>query len=143
MQNGYDPDFIGDGITIPMPTFSRSLAQSVLRKAGSLRDDIYSDHLHFSLVMNEHTRQLIYSAYNIDQNQYRSKVKGKGKRGWRNAPDIGAENQLDNDYYKDRKNASGDTIPNPYDRGHMVMRSNNMWGATRSEERRVGKEGRL
>ncbi len=67
MQKGYDTDFIGDGINIPLPSVSQSLSHSVLRKAGSLRDDIYSDHLHFSLVMNKHTRQLIYSAYNIDQ----------------------------------------------------------------------------
>lgn len=43
MPLGYEPDFIGDGITIPLPKFSRSLAQSVLRRPDSLRDGIYSD----------------------------------------------------------------------------------------------------
>lgn len=139
MRIGYDPSFIGDGIEIPLPTFSRSLAQSVLRKPGVLRDGLYSDHVHFTLVMNEHTRQLIYSAYNIDQSQFRPNVPGNGKRSWRNDPDIGAAFQLDNEYYKDRESAAGETIPNPYDRGHMVMRFNNMWGTTNKKADKAGK----
>lgn len=139
MQIGYDPKFIGDGIDIPLPTFNRSLAQSVLRKPGILRNGLYSDHIHFTLVMNEHTRQLIYSAYNIDQSRFRPDVPGKGKRSWRNDKDIGPENQLDNKYYADRKDASGKSIPNPYDRGHMVNRFNNMWGNTNDESDKAGK----
>jgi len=139
MPSGYDPDFIGDGIRIPLPSFNRKLIKNVLRKTGSLRDDIYSDHIHFSLVMNKHTRQLIYSAYNIDQGKFRPKVPGKGKRSWRNDRNVGAENQLDNDYYKDRKNSMGIKINNPYDRSHMVMRFNNMWGTTNSESDKAGK----
>lgn len=139
MQNGYDPDFIGDGINIPLPSFNSVLKKNVLRKSGTLRDDIYSDHIHFSLVMNVYTRQLIYSAYNIDQAQFRPKVKGGGKRTWQTDKNIGSENQLDNNYYKDRKNSLGEEIPNPYDRGHMVMRSNNMWGSTNTESDKAGK----
>jgi endonuclease G len=139
MQIGYDPDFIGDGIHVPLPTFSRSLAQSVLHKPVKLRNGKYSDHIHFTLVMNEHTKQLIYSAYNIDQSRFRPKVTGDGKRSWRNDKDIGKENQLDNKYYKDRTDVSGQVILNPYDRGHMVMRFNNMWGATNDESDQAGK----
>ncbi len=138
MQMGYDPEFIGDGITIPLPTFSRRLGQSVLRKP-ILRDDQYSDHLHYTLVMNEHTRQLIYSAYNIDQTKLIGKPSGKGKRSWTKDKDIGAEFQLGNEYYKDRKSATGQKVLNPYDRGHMVMRFNNMWGANESESDKAGK----
>ena len=139
VQIGYDPNFIGDGIKIPLPTFSRSLAQSVLRKPGVLRNSVYSDHLHFTLVMNKHTRQLIYSAYNIDQKHFRPNVPGKGKRSWRFDPNIDKAFQLGNDYYKDRKGPSGQKVPNPYDKGHMVMRFNNMWGATNRESDSAGK----
>jgi endonuclease G, mitochondrial len=139
IQIGYSPDFIGDNIRIPLPKFSRSLAQSVLRKPTILRKGLYSDHIHFTLVMNKHTRQLIYSAYNIDQSKFRAKVAGKGKRSWKKDKDIGNENQLGNDYYKDRKSASGEKIPNPYDKGHMVMRFNNMWGDTNKESDKAGK----
>lgn len=139
MQERYDPGFIGEGTNIPLPTFNRSLAQSVLRKPGILRNGLYSDHIHFTLVMNEHTRQLIFSAYNIDQSKFRPKVQGEGKRSWRNDKDIGPENQLDNKYYKDRKDADGLEVLNPYDRGHMVMRFNNMWGDTNDESNEAGR----
>lgn len=139
MQFGYDPDFIGDGIRIPLPTFNRSLGQSVLRKP-ELREDTYSDHMHFTLVMNEHTKQLIYSAYNIDQMKFRPNPPDKGKRSWRKDSEIGAEHQLGNEYYKDRESTTGEEIPNPYDRDHMVMRFNNMWGDTNAESDRAGKE---
>lgn len=139
MQIGYDPDFIGDGIHIPLPDLNKSIKKSVLRKPGILRNGMFSDHIHFTLVMNKHTRQLIYSAYNIDQSKFRPDVPGDGKRSWRNDKDIGNENQLDNKYYSDREDTSGQIIPNPYDRGHMVMRFNNMWGDTNDESDKSGK----
>ena len=138
-QIGYDPNFIGDGIKVPLPKFNRSLAQSVLRKPGVLRDGIYSDHIHFTIVMNEHTRQLIYSAYNIDQSKFRPEVIGDGKKNWKNDSKVGSKNQLNNDYYKDTKDSNGNTIENPYDKGHMVMRFNNMWGDTDNESNKAGR----
>jgi endonuclease G len=136
---GYDENFLGGNIKIPLPEIRGPLKKSVLRKPGVLRAGKYSDHIHYTLVMNKHTRQLIYSAYNIDQNQFRPDVPGDGKRGWRIDDDIGADNQLDNRYYRDREDSTGNKIPNPYDRGHMVMRYNNMWGATNSESDKAGK----
>ena len=62
--------------------------------------------------MNEHTRQLIYFAYNIDQSSFRPNPPGKGKRSWRDDPNIDGKHQLDNEYYKDRKTRSGATIHN-------------------------------
>lgn len=138
MQIGYDPDFIGDGIRIPLPTFGRSLAQSVL-KADTLRDERFSDHIHFTLAMNEHTRQLIYSAYNIDQTKLIAKGGGLGEKGWANDKAVGKDFQLDNEYYKDRKDEDGEKILNPYDKGHMVMRFNNMWGDTRDQQDKAGR----
>lgn len=137
MQIGYDPEFIGDGIRIDLPTFDRRLAQSVLRKPGVLRDEIYSDHIHFTIVMNEHTDQLIYSAYNINQSKFRDGA--GGKKSWTKDSNIGKENQLGNEFYKDRKGPSGEDIPNPYDKGHMVMRFNNMWGDTKTEADKGGR----
>jgi endonuclease G len=140
MQKGYNSNFIGDGIKIKLPTFNASLGHSVLRKPGVLRDDIYADHIHFTLVMNEHTRQLIYSAYNIDQSLLKPKVLGEGKKSWRKDRKFGKDVQLGNEYYADRKTATGDKIPNPYDKGHMVMRSNNMWGKTDAASNAAGRD---
>lgn len=139
MAEGYDPKFIGDGIEVPLPKFDTKLARSVLRKPGVLRRGIYSDHLHFTIVMNEHTKQLIYSAFNMDQDQLRPLGSKKGKKSWSKDKDIGEENQLGNEFYKDRETRSGRKIPNPYDRGHMVMRHNAMWGSTNAEADKAGK----
>lgn len=141
-QLGYDPDFIGNGIRIPLPTFSPTLGRHVLRKPGILRKDIYSDHIHFTLVMHETRKQLVYSAWNFDQQlfeKHKAKHGGRGSKSWTKDKDIGRENQLGNEFYKDRKAADGSKIPNPFDRGHMVMRSNNMWGETLTEVDKAGK----
>ena len=139
MSEGYDPNFIGDGIEIPLPKFDSKLARSVLRKPGVLRHGIYSDHLNFTIVMNEHTKQLIYSAFNMDQSLLKPLGSKKGKKSWSKDKDIGEENQLGNEFYRDRKTRSGRKIPNPYDRGHMVMRHNAMWGRTKADADKGGK----
>jgi len=141
MTIGYDPGFIGDGIHIALPDplkFSTLLKQSVLKKPNKLREGVYSDHIHYTLVMNRSTRQLIYSACNIDQSKFIRKVPGEGKKSWRKDGDIDKENQLGNEYYKDRK-VGGVKVPNPYDKGHMVMRFNNMWGSSESAVDKAGK----
>ena len=139
MADGYDRDFIGNGIRVDLPTFDTVLGRSVLRRPGKLRKDIYSDHINFTIVMNEHTKQLIYSAFNMDQTQLRPLGPEKGHRGWRKDRDIGFENQLGNEFYKDRKGPSGQKISNPYDRGHMVMRHNAMWGSSDTAADKAGK----
>ena len=139
MAEGFDPKFIGDGIEVPMPKFDSKLARSVLRKPGVLRRGIYSDHLHFTIVMNEHTKQLIYSAFNMDQSLLKPLGSTKGKKSWSKDSEVGKENQLGNEFYRDRETRTGRKIPNPYDRGHMVMRHNAMWGKTKAEAHNAGK----
>jgi len=81
---------------------------------------------------------LLYSACNIDQRKFIDKVPGEGKKSWRKDGDIGKEYQLGNEYYKDRK-VGNTKIPNPFDKGHMVMRFNNMWGTSKSAVDKAGK----
>ena len=59
IQRGYATDFIGNGITVPVPGFSPRIAGLVL-KNPELRDEIYADYVHYSLVMNKQTKQLIF-----------------------------------------------------------------------------------
>ncbi len=139
MKIGYDPDFIGDDIHIPLPGFDEELEASVLKRPGSLRQGIFSDHIHFTLVMNKHTKQLIYSAFNLDQTKLKELGSEKGKKPWSKDPAIGKENQLGNEFYKDRTTRTGRSVENPYDRGHMVMRYNAMWGCTDAEADKAAK----
>ena len=138
MTIGYDPKFIGHDIEIQLPDpeqFRNPLRQSVLKKQ-ELEEGVFSEHVHFTIVMNKKTRQLIYAAYNIDQDLIK-RLPGEGEKSWTKVEAIGYKNQLGNKYYKDRE-VGRQEFPNPYDRGHMVTRSTNMWGSTDDEADKAG-----
>jgi len=78
---------------------------------------IYLDYIHYSIVMNNNTRQLIFSAFNIDQSLFKQTT---SKGNWKIDSRAGGENQLNNDHYRE----------NDWDKGHMVMRHNTAWGNT-------------
>ncbi len=118
----YNPDFIGDGITVPLPVFSPKIAGAVVRNSALLRDDVYADYIHYSIVMNQQTKQLIYAASNINQNKF-IQVDSKLSKDWGIDNRVGIENQLDNDDY----------FKNVWDKGHMVQRSNSNWGDSFAE----------
>ena len=114
MKTGYNKRFIGDGFECPMPRLTAAIEAAALKK-DTLRDYIYLDYKHYSVVMNRTTRQPIFTALNIDQELFK---KTKSKGNWRSDSRAGRENQLNNDYYK----------KNNWDKGHMVMRWNTAWG---------------
>ncbi len=114
---GYNPTFIGQGkFECPFPKFSPKLQGAVL-KGNELRNEIYLDYEHYTVVMNKTTRQLIYAASNIDQKEAITVIR-KQSKGWDTDSRIADTYQLDNRYYKN----------NDWDRGHMVQRENNCWG---------------
>lgn len=120
-RTGYQPDFLGDGISVPHPDISPRL-QGVVYEHESLREKRFLDYIHYTVVMNKKTRQLLYVASNIDQNGYPKRKEDEHKRGhdkWFTDSRIPEDIQLDNDYYQG--------VENPYDRGHMVRRANNCW----------------
>ena len=118
---GYKEDFIGNGINVPLPKLSPKLEGAVLMYE-ELRDTIYLDYRHFTIVMNGTTKQLIYSASNIDQNEHKQIDRALSK-DWDIDSRIDIDDQLDNRYYK----------KNDWDRGHMVQRNNNCWGSSIGE----------
>ncbi|KPQ34969.1 MAG: endonuclease G, mitochondrial [Phormidesmis priestleyi Ana] len=122
-MNGYDPDFLGKDIPLPMPSFSPALIGNVLNRL-ELRDGIYADYVNYTLVMNQVRRSPIFAALNIDQTMLKSSAR---KRGWDLDTRIGAEFQLNNDYY----------AANPWDRGHLARRSTISWGATAREAKKA------
>ena len=94
------------------------LSGTKTRKRDALRKNYIADYLHYSVVMSKKNRQAYLSICNLDQTQCR-KVEG---RDWFVDPDIGAENQLDNRYYKGKKNL--------WDRGHLTRRTAVSWGTS-------------
>lgn len=117
---GYQPDFI-PGIEVPMPILTPKLAGAAFRDE-TLTESIYLDYVHYTVVMNKETKQLIYAASNIDQNLEQS-IPREESMDWDTDSRIPDELQLDNRFYK----------LNDWDRGHMVQRDNSNWGADRRE----------
>jgi endonuclease G len=119
-MNGYDPEFLGKDFRIDIPWINYDVFADVLKRE-ELRDNYIADYLHYSVVMSKKNRQAYLSACNLDQKKYRS-VSG---RRWFIDQRIGADNQLDNRYYKDTGNEK-----NYWDRGHLTRRTAVTWGAS-------------
>ncbi len=148
MTFGYRPDFIGESLQIPMPEIDDQMLLEQALSRTSLRSGLYSDHLNYTLIMNRDTRQLICSAHNIDQDDNinkrtnltkEQKKRFDGSKGWTFDADVGKQFQLGDEYYKDKVQSFGITVENPYDKGHMVMRQNAMWGSSLDEMDEAGK----
>ncbi len=120
---GYNPDFLGNGINLPVPTFAPSLAGDVLR-SPLLEDDIFASYINYSIITHRLRRSAIIVCANIDQNLFKN---AKRKKGWKIDTRIGADFQLDNDYYGN----------NPWDRGHLARRRSLAWGKTEREAKRA------
>jgi endonuclease G len=120
---GYDPDFLGSEINLPLPEFSPAIVGNVLNKP-ELRDGIYADYVNFTIVMNRIRRSPIVAALNIDQNLLKNVPR---KRDWSLDTRVGAEFQLDNDYYQERR----------WQRGHLARRASAAWGETSREAKKA------
>lgn len=104
----YDPDFLGDGFSVPMPALSDAL------RAQAFADAVQVPYTHFSLVMHARRRVAIVAANNIDAAR---KVQVSGGLTWRMDERVG-EFQLGSEVY----------AGNQLDRGHMVRREDVLWG---------------
>ncbi len=125
-MTGYDPDFLGGGVTVPHPTFVPELDNQILRR-GALRDGIFADYPNYTVVMNRDERTAAYVAVNIDQestDHWSGKLDKFDK--WRPDDRVGTAYQLDDDYYE---------IPgyNTYHKGHLARRASVAFGATKTE----------
>lgn len=90
---GYNPNFLGQ--EVPLPSFSASLIGSVLNRTG-LEREIYAQYHNYTVVMNRELRTPIFAAVNIDQTKLKSVRRSSD---WRIDSRIGADYQLNNDYY--------------------------------------------
>ncbi len=114
-MKGYNKTFLHEDISIALPEVSESMIGNLVR-SEFLRDFIYLDYYHYTLVMNKLTRQLLFAASNIDQ----KKIKKTERASWNTDSRIPSDSQLNLEHYRN----------NPWDRGHMVRRDINSWGDT-------------
>lgn len=105
----YDPDFLGDGFQVPMPTLSDAA------RARAVRDGAVLDYTHYSLIMDRDRRTAMLTASNIDAAR---KVQIGGGLTWQMDERLG-DNQLGRETYDH----------NQIDKGHLVRREDVLWGS--------------
>ena len=120
MRNGYDRNFLGDGISIDIPKPNLEIEDDVL-KNDKFREEMIVDYIHYSVIMSISNRQALVSAANVDQKENKS-VDG---RRWFLDSRIGSENQVGNQAY----------LQNDWDRGHLTRRTSVTWGSNYEAKR--------
>ena len=125
-RKGYDPNFLGGGLLVPVPTVSQARERELLK--GSTGKPRVLKYHHYELVMNEDRFMQMWSAVNVD---YDPDLKATGDRKsfgsdkWIPDPRIPGDIQIqDAEFYKPAGNI---------DRGHIVRREDNAWGNTDEE----------
>jgi len=124
-RRGYQPDFLGEGLTVPLPATSAKRQAEMLLKDGAVH---VLDYHHYSLAMNARRRLPMWTAANVDYSPDRRKVGGRtgfGSDKWVYDPRIPQDAQLgDRDFYEPARQS---------DRGHIVRRQDSAWGDTPEE----------
>ncbi|PJG47221.1 hypothetical protein CAF53_02415 [Sphingobium sp. LB126] len=124
-REGYDPGFLGNGILVPLPSVSAARDGEMYKENGEI---LVLKYHHYSLATNADRRIQMWSAVNVDYDPAKRMVSGRdffGRDRWIGDPRIPAKFQLaDADVY----GPAGQ-----FDRGHIVRREDNAWGATPNE----------
>ncbi|MEO9932807.1 DNA/RNA non-specific endonuclease [Rhodopirellula bahusiensis] len=110
-RDGYQPDYLGAGNTVPLPGLNHGDALELPAPTGGkeLR------YRHFSVVMHKERGLAICAAVNVDGNSLRFIPRNNG---WSRDSRLHADQQHDNALYRH----------NDLDRGHLVRRLDPVWG---------------
>ncbi len=112
---GYDPEFI-PGVTVALPTLTAAVQQQAFNGGTPI------DHTNFSLIFNQVRGFAVYSAHNIDGENFLED--GPDRHGFTLDPQVPNGLQVDNDRgYR----GVPDQEDNPWDRGHLARRRALHW----------------
>lgn len=123
-REGYKLDFLGEGLTVPLPTVVQAREADILMKDGKPQ---VLDYHHYSLAMNTKRRLTMWTAANVDYSPERRQTGGRtsfGSDKWAYDPRIPKEAQLGEQFYGPAKQS---------DRGHIVRRQDSAWGDSAQE----------
>jgi endonuclease G, mitochondrial len=124
-REGYQEDFLGSGIVVPVPGVSAGREAEMYKENGEI---VVLKYHHYSLAMNRVRRLQMWSAVNVNYDPNLRKQSGRaffGTDRWIADPRIPNKFQIvDPDFYKPA---------GQIDRGHIVRREDNAWGETPNE----------
>ena len=123
MRNGYQKNFLGDSaeFLLNLPEPGLTLEQDILQPPGLPEGEKVVPYINYSLLMSKSTKQVLYSAANVD-NTKMWKVSGKLGRRWFIDDRIGRDNQIPDYPYQGTQ----------WDRGHLTRRTAVTWGGTQA-----------
>lgn len=113
-DGGYKDAFLGQGFKIKLPVLSSDQKIDLVKYDGG-KSKI--DFIHYSSIMSKSRRLPLFTAVNIDGNQWQD---NKRTGDWQDDPRIAKEDQLGKKLYSAAKS--------DFDRGHMVRREDPEWG---------------
>jgi len=122
---GYDPSFLGAGLTVPLPVLSAEQLKATVQVSPEFRsgNGTYSQYelryWNYSVLMNRQCRTAWFSAANVDGDERYTMPKRSGDK-WFADPRIGADQQLDQKAFEQG-----------IDRGHLTRREDAAWGKTK------------
>jgi endonuclease G, mitochondrial len=132
-RNGYQPDFLGGGLVVPLPKVSSAKFGSAVKVSGNKTELKYWN---YSVVLNADRGLAFFSAGNILPAERRGQQDGnqfiRDKR-------IDADEQVGNEFYKNQSTFEADArATNPFDQGHLSRREDLQWGADARQAKRNG-----
>lgn len=121
--NGYQTEFLGPESLVGLPRLSPDLQKNAAPVRGE--SDNVLRYQNFSLVQHAQRRFPIYTASNIDGNQFRRLPRHDD---WQTDPRIDRDHQWGSNLYSAEKS--------DFDKGHMTKREDAQWGRTDEEATR-------
>jgi endonuclease G len=115
-RRGYDPEFLGAPVPLPVLTDDQRANASRNRLAAQGQDPTVLDYHHFSLVMHRQRRLALFTVVNIDGRLSQSPTRESDR--WFFDPRLDQSEQTSGELYED----------NDFDRGHLVRRLDPAWG---------------
>lgn len=118
-RKGFDEDFLGNGLRVPMPAVEREKLEVVEFQENGKSSSVLK-YQHFSVVMHRTRRMCFFSAVNIDGKLSKRTVRG----GWLFDTRIPSSLQIKGECYGN---------PPKYSRGHMTRREDPAWGPSQAD----------
>ncbi|HYG52460.1 MAG TPA: DNA/RNA non-specific endonuclease [Flavobacteriales bacterium] len=130
-RSGFDPSFI-PGVKIPLPVSSDSLfaplnSDQKNYKNGELK------YQHFSIKLHKTKKMALFTATNIDGNEYLKVDRKTGKVSMAEGEKWFYDERIDAKYYLDQ--AFYSDWSHYFDRGHLTRRTDPTWGTPEEAER--------
>ena len=131
-RNGYDPNFLGKGLVVPLPIVTRNAQKTfgnVLHlkggKDGARKEEHELKYWNYSVVMNQKRKLAYFSAANVDSANFAGDRDAAGDT-WYEDTRIDPADQLSN-----RDKFYGE----PFDKGHLTSRSDLQWGTAEAAKK--------